>query len=159
MLVMASSPSRAGVTSSTSGSCESSVVSRSRASGSSSTTRTLIFFMIGPSARWRSGHDLDGRRRVVPLDAVRGRTGRRGGHTADVAATAPRLAPWQGDDDREPLRQAMKFEAIVGAEEMLQAGPRRRYADALVQRRQRILGQPDPVVPHLETELVAVAAR
>ena len=52
----------------------------------------------------------------------------------------------------------MKFETVVGAEQMLQARARRRDADALLQRRQRVLRQSGPVVADFHSQLVAVAA-
>ena len=52
----------------------------------------------------------------------------------------------------------MELETVVGAEKMLQARARRRDADALLQRRQRVLRQSDAVVAHFHPQLVAVAA-
>ena len=62
-------------------------------------------------------------------------------------------------DHREPLREPVELEAVIGAELVLQPRARRRDADALLQRGQRILRQPHAVVAHLDPELVVLAAR
>ncbi len=53
----------------------------------------------------------------------------------------------------------MKFEAVVGAELMVQPGPRRRDAEPLLQGSQRVLRQSHPIVANLNSEHVVVAPR
>ena len=81
-----------------------------------------------------------------------------------MACSRPRFLtrsdlPGDGDDDRQAGGLAVELEAVVGAEEVLQPRARRRDADALLQRRQRVFRQPDAVVAHFHPQLVALAAR
>ena len=64
--------------------------------------------------------------------------------------------PGHGDDHRDARFQAMELETEIGAELVLQARPRRRDADAFLQRRQRSFRQPDAVVANLDPELVVL---
>ena len=74
-----------------------------------------------------------------------------------VVRAARAGAPRDGYHHRDSLLEPVEFESILGAELVLQSRPRRRDADAFLQRGQRILGEPDAVVAHLEPEHVVVA--
>ncbi len=65
--------------------------------------------------------------------------------------------PGNGHDDRQPGGLPVELEPVVGAEEVLQPRAGRRHADALLQRRQRVLRQPHPVVADFHAQLVALA--
>src|SRR5215212_8751457 len=166
--VIASSPSRHWPTTSMSGSFDSRFVSRSRASGSSSTTSVLIFFMsLFPwKCRRHDGCSGAGSRRA---DRPHRPGGPYGTGRSPIEVHARRLLvlesggrsrpPGNGNDDGDALFEAMKFESEICAVLMLQARAGGRDADAFLQRRERRLRQPEPGVANFNPEFVVVTPR
>src|ERR1700752_5127148 len=66
--------------------------------------------------------------------------------------------PWNGNHHRQARWLTVELESTIGAEEVLEASPRRRAAEALLQPRQCVLRQPDAVVADFHPQLVPLAA-